>query len=478
MAFNYSEFEISFRGSREEVVAKLSAYFPFVLQLGINSSTPALDLASGRGEWLELLKEHGIDAYGIDMNVDFVRYCRNNGLQVDCADIFTYLSDYKDIRYRLITGFHIIEHLTFEKQNEFLERTYEQLTDGGVLILETPNPENTVLGCCNFYNDPYHIRPVPPQLLKFLALQAGFIAPVIVKLNRYTVGTPLQLMHESIPGAEMFNQLVELVSSNFQQAPDYALIAFKNIPPSEQLLSHLENINRETENYSPRLSAELNFDEYLRIQNRTLLNVEQQSNKELQIFESLFKQKNEELQNAYEQIRQLNHKIHHIQLEYEEHEHDLKIKQQQIENEIKLTYTQIEHRDKDLQKTASLLKQRDQELHYLQVVIEQKDNELRLLRDQTQQLDHEYKRTFINLTERERELKSVYNTTAGKFIRVYKSVKKKMRKKNNQESELLPLINHFSIRVDEIVPPKNQSKSVHKVYQLLLKAQSRQRKYQ
>jgi O-antigen chain-terminating methyltransferase len=38
---------------------------------------------------------------------------------------------------------------------------------GGLLILETPNPENLVVGACTFWYDPTHIRPLPPAMMRF-----------------------------------------------------------------------------------------------------------------------------------------------------------------------------------------------------------------------------------------------------------------------------------------------------------------------
>jgi hypothetical protein len=48
------------------------------------------------------------------------------------------------------------------------------LQPGGLLIMETPNPENLVVGANTFYLDPSHERPIPPPLLAFAAEHAGF----------------------------------------------------------------------------------------------------------------------------------------------------------------------------------------------------------------------------------------------------------------------------------------------------------------
>jgi O-antigen chain-terminating methyltransferase len=43
-----------------------------------------------------------------------------------------------------------------------------------VLILETPNPRNILVGSGDFYRDPTHNNPVFPDSLAFMARQRGF----------------------------------------------------------------------------------------------------------------------------------------------------------------------------------------------------------------------------------------------------------------------------------------------------------------
>jgi len=252
MVFDYPEFEAYFRGSREEVLRKQGSYLPFIQQLAIDHEHPVLDIACGRGEWLELLRENGIPAEGVELNHEFATHCKGNGLIVENADLFDFFSRAEGKTYKLITGFHIIEHLSLEQQQEFLEKALERLAPGGAMLLETPNPENTSVGCCDFYLDPTHVRPLPPLLLQFLVHQAGFSSPFIVRLNRFIVGTPLRLMPESFQYADIFNQLVRLISTQLQQAPDYALIGFKGHAPTDSALKILNQIILESENYSPK----------------------------------------------------------------------------------------------------------------------------------------------------------------------------------------------------------------------------------
>ena len=243
-SLSYPAFEAFFRGQRNEIKERLSTYLPLVDLLSFDNRGTFLDIGSGRGEWLELLAEHSIKGKGIDSNSEFVQTCHQLNLDTLEADLFDFLPEQKKEHYNLISGFHLIEHIAPEKHSWFLDTVFRLLAPGGVLILETPNPENVTVGSCNFYIDPTHRRPLPSQLLHFLALQAGFASPLIARLNRHTVGEPLRKMSGSEPGATHYNQLVEIIASRLLQAPDYALIAFKPPSPAQAMLEAVEAINR------------------------------------------------------------------------------------------------------------------------------------------------------------------------------------------------------------------------------------------
>ena len=84
---------------------------------------------------------------------------------------------------------------------------------GGLLIMETPNPENIVVATRNFYLDPTHQRPIPPMLLAFVAEYAGFAR---VKTLR------LQESKELVNKGDVSLQDVFAGAS-----PDYAVVAQK-----------------------------------------------------------------------------------------------------------------------------------------------------------------------------------------------------------------------------------------------------------
>jgi SAM-dependent methyltransferase len=83
----YVAFEERIRGSSEEIRGTLSDYVPY-----FRGSAPVVDLGCGRGEFLELLREAGIDGLGIDGNAEMVGRCRERGLSAEVGDVIDFVA--------------------------------------------------------------------------------------------------------------------------------------------------------------------------------------------------------------------------------------------------------------------------------------------------------------------------------------------------------------------------------------------------
>lgn len=176
-----SSFAEQFRGSAEEVKEGLKFYLPVIKAAGIRGEI--LDIGCGRGEWLELLKDEGLEARGVELNAVLVKRARGRGLEVVEADALHYLRGLQDQSLNVVTGFHLIEHLSFETLIELLDEIARALKPGGLVIFETPNPKNLVVGACNFYSDPTHLRPLFPETIQFIMSRSGFAEVRVEYLN-------------------------------------------------------------------------------------------------------------------------------------------------------------------------------------------------------------------------------------------------------------------------------------------------------
>ncbi|MFN2288606.1 MAG: glycosyltransferase [Chromatocurvus sp.] len=220
----YHAFEAAFRGSRATILGRLQEYGPFVSPLsqrGIPKA--ALDLGCGRGEWLETLKGFGFDPYGVDLDDGMLGDCAAAGLPAERREALEALAATEDESLGILSAFHLIEHLPFDVVRSIVRDGLRVLAPGGLLILETPNPENVEVGTVTFHNDSTHVAPIPPNVLKFLAEHAGYAKIKLLRLNAEPLRDP------KAPG---------LTDVLFRASPDYALVAQKAGPDDLMWATH------------------------------------------------------------------------------------------------------------------------------------------------------------------------------------------------------------------------------------------------
>ncbi len=213
----YLKFENEFRGSKELIRGRLLNYLPLIAQ--IDSSVPnarsALDIGSGRGEWLEILQENGWQAVGVDSNESMVSSADQQGLRTVRGDALEFLQKQSSCSFGLVTAFHVVEHVDRGYLARLLYEIERVLTPGGMVILETPNPENLTVATWSFHLDPTHIRPIPPDLLQFYVKTSNFVASQVLRLNG-----------SGVPNG--VGELEELMLRLFTSGPDYSVVALKN----------------------------------------------------------------------------------------------------------------------------------------------------------------------------------------------------------------------------------------------------------
>jgi SAM-dependent methyltransferase len=170
----YHAFEDRFRGGEDDIRRRLEVYLPDVE--GVATGRRMLDVGPGRGEWLTLLAERGVDAYGVEANPHLAAHLRDvHGLDVRTGDAVAHLDVLAAGSLDLVSAFHVVEHVATDTLLGLLAGARRALRPGGLLLLETPNPANLVMGACNFYLDPTHERPLPPALTEFFVQASGFI---------------------------------------------------------------------------------------------------------------------------------------------------------------------------------------------------------------------------------------------------------------------------------------------------------------
>jgi SAM-dependent methyltransferase len=134
---------------------------------------PVIELACGRGEFLELLRDAGVAAEGIDVDEGMVARARADGHTVQLADALTGLRSREAGSARGVFSAHFAEHLQPDDLEAVVQESARVLAPGGHFIAATPNAASVSVMGHDFWRDPTHVRFYEPRLLAFYCAKAG-----------------------------------------------------------------------------------------------------------------------------------------------------------------------------------------------------------------------------------------------------------------------------------------------------------------
>ena len=172
------------RGSAALTKSRLFCYLPFIYPL--LHSYPrgsALDLLCGRGDWLELLEESGFSAQGVDTDAAQIAHCQQKGFSATQLPALTALQACSEESHALVSGLGLAETLPFEALQQVVQESLRVLKPGGLLILQTINPDNIVATTNEGFLNPARRTTIPSALLVFLAEHVGFAIHNVVPLQ-------------------------------------------------------------------------------------------------------------------------------------------------------------------------------------------------------------------------------------------------------------------------------------------------------
>ena len=221
--FGAASFEDRFRGSEEELrdrYVDLAARFV--------GSGPVVDLGCGRGEFLRLLTEQGVEARGIEIDRTLVVDGQKAGLPIEFGDARSWLAEQADASLGGISLIQVIEHLPSTDRAEVVRLAHEKLRPGGRVLIETLNPQSLYIFARAFYADPTHDTPVHPAYLRFLLEEAGFADVAIEWRSPPPDGEALQGIDVDGGSSDLVGQLnanIERVNAILFGPQDYAIIA-------------------------------------------------------------------------------------------------------------------------------------------------------------------------------------------------------------------------------------------------------------
>lgn len=217
--WRYAGFENRFRGYEEEVKKQQRDYLSCFPKKGV-----VLDLGCGRGEFLELLRENGVEAAGVDSNSQMVDICLDKGLRCQKGDILEKLAEWEDGSLAGVFSSQVIEHLSPAYLKRLVELSYQKLGPSGVLVFETINPASVFTLVQVYYLDLSHQKPIHPQALKFMLEAAGFEDVEI----KYSISLETERLR-NLPGADertaILNQNIDRLNDLLFAPANYAAVA-------------------------------------------------------------------------------------------------------------------------------------------------------------------------------------------------------------------------------------------------------------
>lgn len=146
-----------------------SLYLPF-----FKDCRRVIDVGCGDGDFVELLREQGVDAFGVDNDPIAVRQLRERQVPVVEADVVNYLRSLEPGSLDGVFAAHLVEHLPYQAVYEMLHHAHRALKPDGRIVLTTPNARALVSHLEMYWLHFGHVAFYHPRLLCFFLHQAGF----------------------------------------------------------------------------------------------------------------------------------------------------------------------------------------------------------------------------------------------------------------------------------------------------------------
>jgi O-antigen chain-terminating methyltransferase len=217
----YAGFENRFRGLDEQVKEQQKDYLPY-----FKNADLVLDLGCGRGEFLELLQQNGINARGIDINEQMIETCKDKGLDCEKADILETLSEYDDNSLGGIFSSQVVEHLPPSYLKRMVEIAYHKLSPSSPIIIETVNPLSVFSLVQIYFLDLSHQQPIHPQALSFLLKSSGF-EKIQIKYSAPLKNEKLKPLPEKDEVTSLLNENFDKINNLLYAPSNYAAFGKK-----------------------------------------------------------------------------------------------------------------------------------------------------------------------------------------------------------------------------------------------------------
>lgn len=219
--FQYADFEQRFRGGHEAVKNQLQRYIPL-----FTGHTPVLDLGCGRGEFVSMLLEAGMEARGYDLSLSMLKEAQKNNLPCHQGDILEILKQSESGSIGGIFSAQVIEHIPTETLRQLVNEAFRVLRPGGILLLETVNPLSLFAYSRIFLLDTTHQSPLHPEFMRYLLKSCAF-DEVEVLYGDLPEQERLELLPPAAPESAILNQNTDKLNRLLFGSSVYAVKGIK-----------------------------------------------------------------------------------------------------------------------------------------------------------------------------------------------------------------------------------------------------------
>jgi SAM-dependent methyltransferase len=218
-SYSAGAFEARFRGTGDDLKERYRD-----LAERVAGYPPVLDVGCGQGEFIELLLGYGVPARGVELDAALAEDGRRRGLDVATGDGVRHLAAQPDGALGAVVLLQVVEHLTPQQVIDLVGIAREKVRAGGLLLIETVNPQSLYTFAHAFYLDPTHTNPIHPAYLEFVVRQSGW--PQVAIEWRSPPDAHEQL--ETEPGSSAVAAAnIDRLNRLLFAPQDYALVAFR-----------------------------------------------------------------------------------------------------------------------------------------------------------------------------------------------------------------------------------------------------------